>query len=109
MEAQVPRQGNMTILLDPEGNESNALFGLPLAWTGKSVLEIGSGDGRLTWRFAEKADRVVALEPDIEKHAAALLNCPAGFEHSEFINAGLDKFVRQNKEKFDLALLSWSL
>ena len=99
----------MPILLDPEHNESNALFNLPLAWTGKSVLEIGSGDGRLTWRYADNAARVVALEPDEAKHAAALVNCPSGFEHVEFINAGLDKFAKQNKEKFDLALLSWSL
>jgi 16S rRNA A1518/A1519 N6-dimethyltransferase RsmA/KsgA/DIM1 with predicted DNA glycosylase/AP lyase activity len=99
----------MTILLDPEHNESNALFNLPITWTGLSVLEIGSGDGRLTWRYAKKAARVVALEPDRGKHAAALLNCPKGFENVEFVKAGLDEFSKHNKEKFDLALLSWSL
>ena len=99
----------MPINLDPEHNESDALFSLPITWTGKSVLEIGSGDGRLTWRFADKATRVVALEPGAEKHADALANRPRGFEHVEFLNLGLDEFVRQSKEKFDLALLSWSL
>ena len=62
----------MSILADPEHNESNALFSLPVTWTGVSVLEIGSGDGRLTWRFADKVACVVALEPGAEKHAAAL-------------------------------------
>ena len=126
----------MSILTDPEHNESNALFSLPVTWTGVSVLEIGSGDGRLTWRFADKVACVVALEPGAEKHAAALGNCPRGFEHVEFLNLGLDEFykhvtlseakglhhsnaetlrslrslrVTQNKEKFDLVLLSWSL
>ena len=99
----------MTILLDPEHNESNALFSLPFTWTGTSVLEIGSGDGRLTWRFAEKASRVVALEPDADKYATALVNRTSRFEHVEFLNLGLEEFVRPNKEKFDLALLSWSL
>jgi cyclopropane fatty-acyl-phospholipid synthase-like methyltransferase len=99
----------MNILLDPEHNESNALFNLPLTWTGKSVLEIGSGDGRLTWRYADKVARVVGLEPDAEKHAAGLENHPNGFENVEFLNLGLDEFWEQNKEKFDLALLSWSL
>jgi len=99
----------MPLTLDPENNESDALFSLPITWTGKSVLEIGSGDGRLTWRFADKAARVVALEPGVEKHATALTNRPPDFEHVEFLNLGLDEFARQGKERFDLALLSWSL
>ena len=99
----------MTIILDPEHNESHALFNLPVTWTNISVLEIGSGDSRLTWRYADRVSRVVGLEPDAGKHKAALENHPNGFEHVEFINLGLDEFVQQNKEKFDLALLSWSL
>jgi 16S rRNA A1518/A1519 N6-dimethyltransferase RsmA/KsgA/DIM1 with predicted DNA glycosylase/AP lyase activity len=99
----------MTILLDPEHNESHALFNLPIAWTGKSVLEIGSGDGRLTWRFADRVAHVSAIEPDVEKIKTALADRPRGFEHVEFLNLGLDEFVKQNKERFDLALLSWSL
>lgn len=99
----------MSILIDPEENESHALSTLPVAWTGSSVLEIGSGDGRLTWRFADKVARVVAIEPEAGKHKIALANCPSGFEHVEFLNLGLDEFVKQNKEIFDLALLSWSL
>ena len=99
----------MPILLDPERNESNALFNLPIAWTGTSVLEIGSGDGRLTWRYADRVAHVTALEPDAEKHKKALAERPRGFEHIEFLNLGLDEFVEQNKEEFDLAILSWSL
>ena len=99
----------MAILIDPEHNESSALFSLPIAWTGKSVLEIGSGDGRLTWRYADKAARVVAIEPEIEKHNDALSNRPSGFEHVEFLNLGLDAFAQTSKAKFDIAILSWSL
>jgi predicted RNA methylase len=99
----------MTILLDPEKNEPHALFSLPVAWTGSSVLEIGSGDGRLTWRFADRASRVVAIEPDQEVHQIALANRPRTMEHVEFLNLGLDEFARGNKERFDIALLSWSL
>jgi 16S rRNA A1518/A1519 N6-dimethyltransferase RsmA/KsgA/DIM1 with predicted DNA glycosylase/AP lyase activity len=99
----------MTILLDPEGNESRVFLNLPVAWTGTSVLEIGSGDGRLTWRFAGQAARVTAIEPDAEKHAAALANRSSGFEHVRLLNLGLDEFVKKNVERFDLALLSWSL
>jgi 16S rRNA A1518/A1519 N6-dimethyltransferase RsmA/KsgA/DIM1 with predicted DNA glycosylase/AP lyase activity len=99
----------MPILIDPEENETQALFNLPIAWTGTSVLEIGSGDGRLTWRYADRAARVVALEPETEEHEIALAERPSRFEHVEFLNLGLDEFARQNNEKFDLAILSWSL
>jgi 16S rRNA A1518/A1519 N6-dimethyltransferase RsmA/KsgA/DIM1 with predicted DNA glycosylase/AP lyase activity len=99
----------MPILIDPEHSESNALFSLPVTWRGSSVLEIGSGDGRLTWRYADRVARILAIEPDAEKHKTALADRPNGFEHVEFINLGLDEFARQNKEKFDLVLLSWSL
>jgi len=128
----------MTILLDPEHNESKVLFSLPIPWTGASVLEIGSGDGRLTWRYADKVARVIGLEPDEEKYKAGLRNYPNGFEHVEFLNLGLDEFHQHvilsdhrerrisntvaetlqspdgsfrvtQKEKFALAILSWSL
>jgi len=85
---------SMPIIIDPEEHESDALLNLPIAWTGKSVLEIGSGDGRLTWRFADKVARVTAIEPDAEKHAAALAGRPSGFEHVEFLNLGLDELYK---------------
>ena len=99
----------MTILIDPGHNESDALFNLVPDWKDKSVLEIGSGDGRLTWRFADKVAQVVAIEPSPEKHAAALVSQQQGFEHVRFVNLGLDTFARTSKEKFDIAILSWSL
>jgi cyclopropane fatty-acyl-phospholipid synthase-like methyltransferase len=42
----------MTVRIDPEGNETDALFAL-VELEGQEVLEIGCGDGRLTWRYAE--------------------------------------------------------
>jgi 16S rRNA A1518/A1519 N6-dimethyltransferase RsmA/KsgA/DIM1 with predicted DNA glycosylase/AP lyase activity len=99
----------MPILLDPEEHESDTLINLPIAWTGLSVLEIGSGDGRLTWRYADKAAHVTAIEPDTGKHETALAGRSDRFEHVKFLNLGLDEFTKQNKKKFDLALLSWSL
>jgi len=99
----------MPVNLDPEHNETDTLFNLFPDWTGKSVLEIGSGDGRLTWRFAGRTSRVVAIEPDQEVHQIALANRPENMGHVKILNQGLDEFSRGNKEKFDIALLSWSL
>jgi len=99
----------MPIIIDPEGNETKALFSLPIVWTGKSALEIGSGDGRLTWRFASKVAQVLAIEPNAEKLAVALAKQSNEFEHVRFVNLGFDTFAKTSKEKFDIAILSWSL
>ncbi len=99
----------MTILLDPEGNETRVLFSLFDDFTGKSVLEIGCGDGRLTWRYAGRAERVTALDLDAGKLNKALTRRSAEFAHVSFLNMGLEPFAEQNKEKFDIAILAWSL
>ena len=52
----------MTIRTDPEGNETATLFDL-VDLDGAVVLEIGCGDGRLTWRYADRAAHVTAIEP----------------------------------------------
>jgi hypothetical protein len=39
--------------VDPEENETRALFGI-VNVVNEYILEIGSGDGRLTWHYAER-------------------------------------------------------
>ena len=45
----------MSIRLDPEGNEPAALFDFVGRLAGQRVLEIGCGDGGLTWLYADQA------------------------------------------------------
>jgi len=99
----------MTILIDPEGNELNALFSLNPFWMGKSVLEVGSGHGRLTWSYIEKVANATAIESDPEKHAQALADFPSKKKKVNLLNLDLDAFIKQNKEKFDMAILPGSL
>jgi ubiquinone/menaquinone biosynthesis C-methylase UbiE len=59
--------------VDPEGNERRAIAEL-VDFTGLDVLEIGCGDGRLTWRYADRAASVLGLDPfeaDIARAQAA--------------------------------------
>ena len=98
----------MPIRLDPEANEPAALVDFAGSLTGKRVLEIGCGDGRLTWLYAESAARVVAIDPYAEDIALAIRACPQHLrERVEFQVAAVQEF--EPSEKFDLALLSWSL
>jgi cyclopropane fatty-acyl-phospholipid synthase-like methyltransferase len=51
----------MTIRVDPEKNEIGVLFDF-VDLDGRRVLEIGSGEGRLTSRYADRAATVTAVE-----------------------------------------------
>jgi ubiquinone/menaquinone biosynthesis C-methylase UbiE len=98
----------VAIRLDPEGNEPTTLFDFAGSLAGKRVLEIGCGDGRLTWLFADHVAHLVALDPNADDIALAIRNCPPHLrEHVEFRAGTLQEF--ESPEKFDLALLSWSL
>ena len=97
-------------ILDPENNESRALFEFA-DFSDKHVLEIGCGDGRLTWRYADKAAHVTAIEPSAEQVAAARENIPDDLQGKvEFHAVGLEDFAAESKSSiFDLVILSYSL
>jgi 2-polyprenyl-3-methyl-5-hydroxy-6-metoxy-1,4-benzoquinol methylase len=99
----------MTIRTDPEGDETHALFGL-VELEGREVLEIGCGDGRLTWRYAERAAHVTAIDPfqDAIERARGRLretDFPIDFRHVSFE----DFAAASDADVFDVGLLSWSL
>jgi predicted RNA methylase len=100
----------MEIILDPEGAETAALHDL-LDFQDQIVLEIGCGDGRLTWRYAPAAAHVTAIDPDPEEIALALENCPDGLRHKvDLLVSSLQDYpARAKGARFDTAILSWSL
>jgi 2-polyprenyl-3-methyl-5-hydroxy-6-metoxy-1,4-benzoquinol methylase len=98
----------MSIRLDPEGNEPAALFDFAGDLTGRRVLEIGCGDGRLTRLYADQTAHVVALDPSADDIALAIQNCPLHLrERVEFRASTIQEY--ESPQTFDLALLSWSL
>jgi 2-polyprenyl-3-methyl-5-hydroxy-6-metoxy-1,4-benzoquinol methylase len=100
----------MPIRVDPEGNEIRALLNL-VDLAGKQVLEIGSGDGRLTWRFADRSAHVVAVEPFAPSVSRARQNLPDELRgHIRFHQVGFDEFAATAEPgAFDVVILSWSL
>ncbi|HEY5728692.1 MAG TPA: class I SAM-dependent methyltransferase [Anaerolineales bacterium] len=97
-------------ILDPEKNELRALFEFA-DFKDKHVLEIGCGDGRLTWHYADKAAHVTAIEPSPEQVAAAKENIPDTLQGKvEFHAATLEEFAAKSAPSiFDLIILSYSL
>ena len=98
----------MTIEFDPEGFETRVIHDL-VDFRDKAVLEIGSGDGRLTWRFADEARRVVGIDPygrDVRRAVAAT---PAELKSKVRFAEGSARNYRFPREAFDVAILSYSL
>jgi 2-polyprenyl-3-methyl-5-hydroxy-6-metoxy-1,4-benzoquinol methylase len=99
----------VSVRTDPEGNETDALFDL-VELEGREVLEIGSGDGRLTWRYADRAAHVTAIEPFGGSIARAKERLRESHLPVEFRHANLEDFAADtDADVFDIALLSWSL
>ena len=100
----------MAIRTDPEENETRALLDVA-NFGGQHVLEVGCGDGRLTWRFADKAARVTAIDPSAKQIALARAALPGRLrDRVEFQAIAFEDFAAANPPAaFDVVLLSWSL
>ncbi len=76
------------------------------------VLEIGAGDGRLTWPLAGKAKRWVALDPDADEldAAAQALRRSAGRVRERVrLSLGDARQLSFPDGYFDLVFFSYSL
>jgi ArsR family transcriptional regulator len=100
----------MMIRVDPEENEIGALLDF-VDLDGRRILEIGSGDGRLTWRYANRAATVTAVEPFAPAVARATENLPQEVVGRVVLRqSGFEEFAAEAPASaFDVAILSWSL
>jgi len=97
-----------SIRQDPENRELDALHDYVGSFAGKRVLEIGCGNGRLTFQYATEATLVHAIDPSETKIAKARENMPDHLQvQLEFFDVGIETFIAP--EEYDTVLLSWSL
>ena len=98
----------MTLTKDPERNETKHLNKI-VDVKGKRVLEIGCGEGRLTWRYASASLSTIGLDPDKDSLRVAAIDCPSDLSDKvHFANAEAEH-IPFNTETFDIAILAWSL
>lgn len=98
----------MTLQRDPERNESKYLHRF-VDFTDKRVLEIGCGEGRLTWQYAKAAHATIGLDPDKDALRIATADRPYDLANKVSFSCAASEYLPFSKETFDIAVLAWSL
>ena len=98
----------MTLISDPERNERKYLHRYA-DFTNKRVLEIGCGEGRLTWQYASASSLTVGLDSDRDALRVASMDRPSSLANSVHFAHSQAEQLPFRKETFDIAVLAWSL
>jgi 2-polyprenyl-3-methyl-5-hydroxy-6-metoxy-1,4-benzoquinol methylase len=95
-------------VVDPDGVELATIREL-VDLRGLEVVDVGCGEGRLSFACAGEGAKVFGFDPDEEAIAAARRKIPRGLPKRVEFEAADGTEIELPTRKFDLALFSWSL
>jgi len=98
----------MTLQKDPERNESRYLHKFA-DFRNQRVLEIGCGEGRMTWQYARLPHTTIGIDPDPDALRIASVDRPAELADKVLFACAASEYLPFSKETFDIAVLAWSL
>ncbi len=93
---------------DPEGVEIAKVL-RHVSFSGKNVLEIGCGDGRVTFQYAPHAKTVVGIDPSASSISSAKKSMPRNLAQKVRFRVGRGEQMNFQDESFDLVFFTWSL
>lgn len=97
-----------TLSKDPENREGKFLQKYA-DFTNARVLEIGCGEGRLTWKYAGASSLTLGIDPDHDALRIARADTPHDLQKTVCFAGASAKHIPFSKETFDIAVLAWSL
>jgi ubiquinone/menaquinone biosynthesis C-methylase UbiE len=97
----------MTLQRDPDRIESKYLHSFA-DFTNKRVLEVGCGEGRLTWQYANKARSTIGIDLDADALRIAIYDRPSDLENKVHVSVAKSEQLPFSSSMFDLAIFAWS-
>jgi len=95
-------------VIDPDGVELATIRSL-VDLRGLRVLDVGCGEGRLSFACAREGADVLAFDPDEEVVATASAETPRELRKRLRFEVAHAREIELPKGEFELALFSWSL
>jgi ubiquinone/menaquinone biosynthesis C-methylase UbiE len=100
---------------DPENFECKKLLDFA-DFKDVRVLEVGCGEGRLTWKYAPASRLTFGLDPDLDAlrvaradYEVSRRDCPPDLHGHVHLARASAYHLPFPKETFDIAILAWSL
>ena len=98
----------MSLQKDPDRNESKYLHKFA-DFANQRVLEVGCGEGRMTWQYAKTTYKTIGIDPDPDALRIAKVDRPSDLENKVLLACAASEYLPFSKETFDIAVLAWSL
>jgi 2-polyprenyl-3-methyl-5-hydroxy-6-metoxy-1,4-benzoquinol methylase len=98
----------MPAVVDPHGVELATIRDL-VDLRGLRVLDVGCGEGRLSFACAREGAEVLAFDPDEEVVATARAETPRELRKRLRFEVAHAREIELPRGEFELALFSWSL
>lgn len=98
----------MTLQKDTEGNERHTLYKF-VELDQQRVLEVGCGEGRLTWQYAKRTQMTLGVDLESDALRIANFDKPSDLGNKAFFACADSQYLPFSKATFDIAILAWSL
>ena len=97
----------MTLQQDPERNETKYLHKFA-NFAGKRILEIGCGEGRLTWQYAKESRSTIGIDLDRDALRVATIDRPSDLTSKIHFSLAKSEQLPFSNDLFDVAIFAWS-
>ena len=98
----------MTLQKDPERSEAKYLHDFA-DFSNQRVLEVGCGEGRMTWQYAKATRATTGIDTDLDALRIAQVDRSSDLENKALFSCAASEYLPFAKETFDIAVLAWSL